>query len=135
VRGDPALIKALARGFRWRRMLEEGRYPSISEMAKAGGVECGYVGALLRLTLLPPPMVEAIEAGRQREGVTLPGLLEEVPAACPGGYFTLTRDRPQLIAGRLCIGADAPDPGPNLGSFFNFRQARSACANPVQTVR
>ena len=25
VRGDPALIKALARGFRWRRMLEEGR--------------------------------------------------------------------------------------------------------------
>lgn len=76
VRGDPALIKALARGFRWRRMLEEGRYASISEMAKAEGVERGYVGSLLRLTLLPPPMVEAILEGRQPEGVTLPGLLE-----------------------------------------------------------
>jgi hypothetical protein len=79
VRGHPALIKALARGFRWRRMLEEGRYASISEMAKAEGVERGYVGSLLRLTLLPPPMVEAILDGRQPEGVTLPGLMEGVP--------------------------------------------------------
>jgi len=79
LRGDPALIKALARGFRWRRMLEDGRYGSISEMAKAEGVERGYVGSLLRLTLLPPPMVEAIVAGRQPEGVTLPGLLDGVP--------------------------------------------------------
>ncbi|MFO0403435.1 MAG: hypothetical protein ACK52P_17315 [Alphaproteobacteria bacterium] len=79
VHGDPALIKALARGFRWRRMLEEGRYASISEMAKAEGVERGYLGSLLRLTLLAPEMVEAILEGRQPEGVTLPGLLEGVP--------------------------------------------------------
>ncbi len=79
VNGDPALTKALARGFRWRRMLEEGRYASISEMAKAEGVERGYVGTLLRLTLLAPEMVEAILAGRQPEGVTLPGLMEGVP--------------------------------------------------------
>jgi hypothetical protein len=79
VHGDPALIKALARGFRWRRMLEEGRYASISEMAKAEGVERGYVGSLLRLTLLPPPMVEAIVAGQQPEGVTLPKMMEPFP--------------------------------------------------------
>ncbi|WP_295530593.1 hypothetical protein [Novosphingobium sp. Chol11] len=79
VNGDPALIKALARGFRWRRMLEEGRYASISEMAKAEGIERGYVGSLLRLTLLAPEMVEAILNGRQPEGVTLPRLLEGVP--------------------------------------------------------
>ena len=79
VNGDPALIKALARGFRWRRMLEDGRYGSISEMAKAEGVERGYVGSLLRLTLLPPEMVQAILDGRQPEGVTLPALLEGVP--------------------------------------------------------
>jgi hypothetical protein len=48
-------------------------------MAKAEGVERGYVGSLLRLTLLPPPMVEAILDGRQPEGVTLPGLLVGVP--------------------------------------------------------
>jgi hypothetical protein len=69
VRGDPALIKALARGFRWRRMLEEGRYASISEMAKAEGVERGYVGSLLRLTLLAPEMVEAIMDGRLVNGM------------------------------------------------------------------
>ena len=79
VRGDPALIKALARGFRWRRMLEEGRYGSISEMAKAEGVERGYVGSLLRLTLLPPPMVEAILDGRQPEGLQLSALIGSIP--------------------------------------------------------
>ena len=79
VNGDPALIKALARGFRWRRMLEEGRYGSISEMAKAEDVERGYVGTLLRLTLLAPEMVEAIVEGRQPEGVTLPGVMEPFP--------------------------------------------------------
>jgi hypothetical protein len=80
VNGDPALVKALARGFRWRRMLEEGRYASISEIAQAEGIERGYLGSLLRLTLLAPEMVEAILNGRQPEGVTLPQLLEGVPA-------------------------------------------------------
>jgi hypothetical protein len=79
VNGDPALIKALARGFRWRRMLEEGRYASISEMAKAEGIERGYLGSLLRLTLLAPDMVEAILDGRQSEGVTLPKMMEPFP--------------------------------------------------------
>jgi hypothetical protein len=79
VRGDPALIKALARGFRWRRMLEEGRYASISEMAKAEGVERGYVGSLLRLTLLAPEMVEAILDGRRTEAISLPALTEPLP--------------------------------------------------------
>jgi hypothetical protein len=79
VRGDPALIKALARGFRWRRMLEEGRYASISEMAKAEGIERGYLGSLLRLTLLAPEMVEAILDGQQPARVTLPGLMEPFP--------------------------------------------------------
>jgi hypothetical protein len=50
-------------------------------MAKAEGVERGYVGSLLRLTLLPPAMVEAILDGRQPEGVTLPGLLDGMPVA------------------------------------------------------
>ena len=79
VNGDPALIKALARGFRWRRMLEEGRYASISEMAKAEGIERGYLGSLLRLTLLAPEMVEAILDGQQPARVTLPGLMEPFP--------------------------------------------------------
>jgi hypothetical protein len=62
-RGDPALIKALARAFRWRRMLEEGRYGSIRELAAAEGVDRAYVGRVLNLTLLAPEVVEAVLDG------------------------------------------------------------------------
>ena len=55
----PVLVKALARAFRYQRMLDEGRYASISEMAKAEKIERGYLGTLLRLTLLAPAIVEA----------------------------------------------------------------------------
>ena len=58
-RAGPALLKALARAFRYQRLLEEGRYASISEMAAAERTERGYLGTLLRLTLLAPDLVEA----------------------------------------------------------------------------
>jgi hypothetical protein len=60
VHGDPALIKALARGFRWRRILEEGRYASIRELAIAEKVDRAYVGRVLNLTLMPPKEVETL---------------------------------------------------------------------------
>lgn len=75
-RADPALLKALARAFRYQRMLDDGRYASISEMAAAEKLDRGYLGRLLQLTLLAPDIVEAILDGRQAEGVTLPRLLE-----------------------------------------------------------
>jgi len=64
-RGDPVLVKALARAFRWRRMLEEGRYASVRELAKAEGVDRAYVGRVLNLTLLAPDVVEAVLDGKQ----------------------------------------------------------------------
>jgi hypothetical protein len=78
-KADPALVKALARAFRYQKLLDEGRYASISEMAAGERIERGYLGTLLRLTLLAPEMVEAILNGREPEGVTLPALLEGVP--------------------------------------------------------
>jgi hypothetical protein len=78
-KADPALVKALARAFRYQKLLDDGRYASISEMSAAEKIERGYLGTLLRLTLLAPEMVEAILNGRQPEGVTLPALLEGVP--------------------------------------------------------
>jgi hypothetical protein len=80
-RADPALVKALARAFRYQKLLDEGRYASISEMAEGERVERGYLGCLMRLTLLAPPIIEAILNGRQPEGITLPALMEGVPAA------------------------------------------------------
>ena len=70
-RGDPALVKALARAFRWLRMLEEGRYASARDLAKAEGVNRTYIGRLLNLTLLAPDLVEAFLDGRQTEAANI----------------------------------------------------------------
>ena len=76
---DTTLVKALARAFRWRRLLESGRYGSIGEMAAAEKINSSYVSRLLRLTLLAPDIVDAILNGQQPAGMTLPGLMEPFP--------------------------------------------------------
>jgi hypothetical protein len=78
-RADPAMVKALARAFRWKRLLENGRYGSISEIATAEKIDRGYVGSILRLTLLAPDLVEAILDGRQPPTLGLPTLLKPFP--------------------------------------------------------
>ena len=75
-RADPALLKALARAFRWQRMLDEGRYGSISEMATAEKIERGYLGRVLQLTLLAPAIVQAIVDGQQGPEISLPKVME-----------------------------------------------------------
>ena len=77
---DTTLVKALARAFRWRRMMEAGRYGTLDELAAAEEINSSYVSRVLRLTLLAPDIVEAILDGRQPEGMTLPRLLEPFPA-------------------------------------------------------
>ena len=76
---DTTLVKALARAFRWRRMLETGRYCTIDESAAAEKINSSYVSRLLRLTLLAPDIVQAILDGQQPEAMTLPGLMEPFP--------------------------------------------------------
>jgi hypothetical protein len=76
---DTTLVKALARAFRWRRMMEAGRYGTINELASAEKINSSYVSRLLRLTLLAPDIVEAILDGRQPEGMTLPALMQPFP--------------------------------------------------------
>jgi hypothetical protein len=72
-------VKALARAFRWRRMMEAGRFATINELAAAEKINSSYVSRLLRLTLLAPGLVEAILDGRQPDGTTLPALMEPFP--------------------------------------------------------
>jgi hypothetical protein len=79
-RADPALLKALARAFRYQRMLDGGRYASISEMAAAERIDRGYLGRILQLTLLAPGIVDAILDGRQPPELGLPRLMEAFPA-------------------------------------------------------
>ena len=72
---DNALVKALARAFRWRRMLDTGVHATIEDLAKAKGIGKTYVSQVLRLTLLAPEIVEAILDGRQPAGLQLDDLL------------------------------------------------------------
>jgi hypothetical protein len=78
-RQDITLIKAVARAFRWRRMLETGRFGTLAELAAAEKINASYVSRVLRLTLLAPDIVEAILNGLQPKGMTLPDLLRNVP--------------------------------------------------------
>jgi hypothetical protein len=74
---DRALVKALARAHRWRRLLEEGRFGTLAELADAERISRSYVCRVLRLTLLAPDIVERILDGRPTAG--LARLLEPFP--------------------------------------------------------
>ena len=74
-RVDNAMVKAMARAFRWRRMLDEGAFATIDDLAKAKRVNATYVSRVLRLTLLAPEIVEAILDGRHPTEMGLDDLL------------------------------------------------------------
>jgi hypothetical protein len=76
---DNTFVKALARAFRWRQLLENGRYATIRELASAEKINTSYVSRVLRLTLLAPDIVETILDGRQPTGVQLEMMLRPFP--------------------------------------------------------
>ena len=73
---DSTLVKALARAFRWRKLLETGVYATVAEMADAEAINRSYVSRVLRLTLLAPELVKTILDGRVATDLFLPDLLE-----------------------------------------------------------
>lgn len=64
-RVDNTLVKALARAHRWKKMLDDGRYGTVTELAAGEKLDRGYLGKILMLTLLAPDIVEAVLDGRQ----------------------------------------------------------------------
>ena len=78
-RVDSALLKALARGFLWRKLLQSGDFANIEEIAEAENINPSYVSRVLRLTLLAPEIVEAILAGRQPKGRTMARTMKPFP--------------------------------------------------------
>ena len=78
---DNVLVKAIARAFRWRELLERGEYATVVEIADAERINESYVSRLLRLTLLAPEIVEAILDGRQSPTITLAVLMRRLPVS------------------------------------------------------
>ncbi len=61
---DGTLVKALARAWRWQRMLDDGIYATVSEMGDAENISKSYVSPILRLALLAPDLVDAMLGGQ-----------------------------------------------------------------------
>ncbi|MBN7761540.1 hypothetical protein JYP52_10355 [Nitratireductor aquibiodomus] len=78
-RVDNTMVKAIARGFRWRKLLETGVHTTIEDIAAAEKISASYVSRVLRLTLLSPSIVEAILDGRQGPDITLAVLMKPFP--------------------------------------------------------
>jgi hypothetical protein len=75
-RVDNAIVKALARAFRWQRLLDEGVCGTIEALSSRERVNRGYMCSVLRLTLLAPDLVESVLDGRHAPQITLARLLE-----------------------------------------------------------
>ena len=86
-KADHTLVKALARAFRWKMMLESEEFATIAELALRERIASSYMTRVLRLTLLAPEIVEGILERRSRTG--LAQLLEPFPAAWEGQLLIL----------------------------------------------
>jgi hypothetical protein len=67
---DLALLKAVGRARRWFDQLAAGRAVSLAAIASQEGISVRYVGRLIRLAFLAPPIVEMIAQGRQPAELT-----------------------------------------------------------------
>jgi hypothetical protein len=77
---DPTLVKALARAFRWRKLLENGTFGTITELARAEKINSSYVSRILRLTLLAPDLVQAILSASLDRAVTIDFFMKPFPS-------------------------------------------------------
>lgn len=93
-RVDSAMVKALARAFRWKRMLESGRFASLSELAEAEKITLPYLSRILRLTLLTPEIVEMTLDGRQPVELSLKTLMKPFPTVWGAQRSTLLDSKP-----------------------------------------
>ena len=96
---DNTLVKALARAFRWKRMLESGEFATVADLAKHEGIATSYLTRVLRLALLAPEIVEAILDGRQGPKVTLTRLLEPLPLEWKAQRHRVSSSRPSAPVG------------------------------------
>lgn len=76
---DNTMIKAIARAYRWNRLLESREFASVAELAATEKINQSYVCRVLRLTLLAPDIVEAILSGQQPQRLQTENLLKPIP--------------------------------------------------------
>ena len=78
---DSPILKAVARAMAWLKMLDEGKVPSIHDLAATVGLERKYVRYTLRLAFLSPRIIRAIMTGHEPDGISLARLRTVTTAA------------------------------------------------------
>jgi hypothetical protein len=78
---DGTLVKALARAWRWQRLLDSGIYTSVTEISEAEHIGKSYISRILRLALLAPDIIGAILTGRSDQAPILEQLERPLPAS------------------------------------------------------
>jgi len=68
---DIPMIKTLGKAFHWQRLLEDGKYATARDLARAFNLEPVWVAEVLRMTSLAPDIVEAILEGVQPRHLNL----------------------------------------------------------------
>ena len=76
---DNTMIKSIARAFRWQKLLENGTYTCLDDIARSEKIGASFVSRYYRLVLLAPDIIEAILDGRQPAQLTVKNLLKNVP--------------------------------------------------------
>jgi len=59
---DSALVRALGLAHHWQRLLDEGRYRTMTEIAAAEGMDLGQASRVAQLARLAPKLVEVCVA-------------------------------------------------------------------------
>lgn len=78
---DTPLMRALGLAYHWQRLLDEGRFNSITEIAAAEDIDRGQASKIAQLARVAPDIVEAYATGLAK-GITLQRLTRSpLPAA------------------------------------------------------
>lgn len=134
-----AVIKALAKAFRWRREIENGQYASITELANARHINESYACRLLRLTLLAPEIVTEILYSAQNDDLSMSRLTKPLPvewslqlAALKSPNFGRNAPRPSLAPSPRARDVDAVGPDERGLLTLDADRGPSGAGHPVR---
>lgn len=77
--GHDAILTALARCMRWQRLIDEGRFANIKELARFIGKDPSQIARAIRLTRLSPAIVHRIVVNDIPDGLSLGKLRGDLP--------------------------------------------------------
>jgi hypothetical protein len=72
---DEKMIRAFARAYKWKRMLDDGKVSSLANIAIMENVTGAYVSRIFNLNFIAPEIVEIILNGEQPKDLKLQDML------------------------------------------------------------